>query len=594
MRDPQEFYGKSVCIDIETYDPDLKAKGPGARKGAYIIGVAVSDGELSEYYPIRHVHGPNMDIAEFKYKLQKLVYSTKIIIGANILYDLEFLSYFGIDFQKNEFQDIQFNEALIDSGKSSYSLDSLALHYLGDGKATPLLLEEYERIFGVSKPKEIYLHLKDLSIKVVGEYAKKDAELTMKINVLQQPILKDKGLVPVANLEHQLIPILLQMRLQGVRIDLERLHSTYNELNQEIYPLLQELGGLNVNSPKQISEYLLTRGVSLPKSDSGGYKTDEKTLKTLHNEVANRIIYVRKLDKMLGTFLHNYVYENLYKNDNFYEDRIYTMYHPLRITDYGTVTGRFSSSQPNLQNIPSRDDNLAKRIRSIYVPEKGSQWFSFDYSQIEYRILVNFAVGGGSEDSRKAYREIKDTDFHALVMNLTGLERKSAKICNFLLVYGGSFARLQEELGTSIEEARDVYNKYHRMVPFVKSTLNTYARRCESSGEIRTIINRRTVIKDYYYKGLNRFIQGSAADVLKIAMIELQKQGVYDRVGYPLLTVHDELDFSIPQSQLHIIPEIKRIMENSHKECTDKIRVPLTVDIARGENWGNLSRMEVT
>lgn len=593
MENLENIYNKDyICIDIETCDLFLKIRGPGARNGAYIVGVAISDGDNSAYYPLKHKHGVNIEKHKFQPFFQELVNGKKYIIGANILYDLEFLSYYGIDFTRNKFIDIQYIEALLDSSARSYSLNTLADQYLGDKKNIQDLMDQFKKIsIGKVTIDEMYKHLSSLPIETVGRYAIKDAELTVKIFLLQKKMIELSNLSQVSQLEHDLIPILLKMRLQGVGLDVARLHQTYKELNEQLAFVMNNISKVNINSSLRIAEYFKSKGIELPKTDKGNYCTDAYTLESLEsNPYVKDVLLARKLDKCLGTFLRNYVYENISLNGEdssiLWEDRLFTQYHPLRTDNYGTVTGRFSSSNPNLQNIPARDDNLKLKIRSLFIPDKGSTWVSVDYNQIEYRLTTNFAVGRKSEEGRQAYIKYPTTDFHKYVMKLTGMDRKSSKVCNFLLVYGGSIAKLQQALKSDYGEATRIYETYHNNIPYIKSTYNYFHNKCRTDKEIRTILNRRIINKDKCYKGLNMFIQGSAADILKVAMVSLHKSGIYDEVGYPLLTVHDELDFSIPNNKLSIVNEIKEIMEKSCREYD--IKVPLIVDISQGPNWGGL------
>lgn len=273
---------------------------------------------------------------------------------------------------------------------------------------------------------------------------------------------------------------------------------------------------------------------------------------------------------------------------------MHTQYHTLRNEpgSLGTSTGRFSSSNPNLQNVPSRDNEFKEVIGGFFEPEEECDWYSFDYSQIEYRLVANFGKGPNGIQLRNQYISDKSTDFHKVVIEWTGLPRKEAKTANFLLVYGGWYPRLQKQLKCTESKAIAIYNLYHATFPTIKHTFFYYRKMAIlNSGEIRTIWNRRRILKvpGEERLALNTFIQGSAADIMKEAMIDLHKKGIYDIVGYPLLTVHDELSFSLSKDiRKELIAEIKETMEDIGKKY---LTVPLLVNIEKGNDWGHLKEV---
>jgi len=280
-------------------------------------------------------------------------------------------------------------------------------------------------------------------------------------------------------------------------------------------------------------------------------------------------------------------------------ERIHTQFHTLKSEygDYGTVTGRLSSSKPNLQNVPSRDKEHSGIIRGFFEPEDGHEWYSFDYSQIEFRLAVNFGKGWNGEQLRLQYIKDPDTDFHQVVMDWTHLPRKEAKIANFSLVYGGWIPMLQKQLKSTEEEAERIYNLYHETFPTIRHTFFYYRKiALNNEGEIRTIWNRlRTLKKGHERKAFNTFIQGSAADIMKQGMLDLKDKGVFDSVGYPLLTVHDSLDFSFPENiKTEVVKEIKETMEKACNSIAgNPIKVPIRVNLEKGPNWGDLTKVNL-
>lgn len=293
---------------------------------------------------------------------------------------------------------------------------------------------------------------------------------------------------------------------------------------------------------------------------------------------------LRKLLKINSTFVEPYLDK----------DRLHTTFHTLKDEfKHGTATGRFSSSRPNLQNIPSREAEFKRIIRGFFEPDENEEWYSFDYSQIEYRLVVNFGRGHNGTELRRQYAEDPETDFHKIVMDWTSLPRKEAKVANFLLVYGGFWPRLQQQLKCSEVEAKRIYDLYHTTFPTIRHTFFSYKKKASlNHREIRTLWNRRRVLDLGMEKNaINTFIQGSAADIMKEAMIDISK--MYKRIGYPLLTVHDELSFSLPKKEITriTIREIKETMENVGKKFM--LKVPLLVNIEKGKNWGDLKEVKI-
>lgn len=323
------------------------------------------------------------------------------------------------------------------------------------------------------------------------------------------------------------------------------------------------------------------------------------------------IALARKYDKLISTFLDGYVF------GSHVNGRIHTQFHPLRGEDGGTVSGRFSSSNPNLQNIPARDKEAKRLLRSVFVPDDASHvWWKFDYSQVEYRLLAHEAVGRGAEAIRERYRADPTTDYHEAtrqqIKAQTGimLERSPTKNINFGLAYGMQIRKLAASLGLSVEDAQPLFDAYHAGVPFVQETFDKFQRQARATGEVRTILGRRrrfdlfgprsfdstgtglpmdkaierwgrgNIRRLDVHKGLNQRLQGSAADIMKQAMVDCYESGAFDATGVPLLTVHDELDFSAPPD-VPEFAEVRRIMET----CVE-LKVPLICEPSTGPNWG--------
>jgi DNA polymerase I-like protein with 3'-5' exonuclease and polymerase domains len=273
-------------------------------------------------------------------------------------------------------------------------------------------------------------------------------------------------------------------------------------------------------------------------------------------------------------------------------DRLHCQFNALRSDEYGTVSGRFSSSQPNLQNIPARDEEWGPLIRGLYIPDEGCPaWKRYDWSQIEYRYLTHYAVGRGAETARAMYRDQPRTDFHIMAAEMVFGDRavemrKPTKNINFGLVYGMGEDLLGETLARPMDEVREIIETYHERFPFVRATYNLASRRAKRRGFIRTILKRyaRFPQGESTHKALNRLLQGSAADTMKKAMVDVWESGVCDVVGAPHLTVHDELDWSDAGTPEHVEAfEHVRVM----METCIPLHVPLLVSMETGTNWGN-------
>ena len=304
---------------------------------------------------------------------------------------------------------------------------------------------------------------------------------------------------------------------------------------------------------------------------------------------------VREYDKIKGTFIEGYILDSNIKG------RIHAEFHPLKRADSegsrGTVSGRFSSTNPNLQNIPVRTE-LGKLIRELFIPDDGRLWWSKDYSQAEFRFLVHYAVKAkchGADIAQKMYQDNPDTDFHVMVSELTGLARKPAKNLNFGLVYGMGKAKLARTLGVDDIAAAEIMEIYHGRAPFIKELFNKAMHKAQSTGFVKTILGRRgrfnEMEKKFYgegmqrahtHKALNCVLQGSCADLVKTAMVNIWEAGIVGKDLDIYLTVHDELDGSVELGKAgeEKLQEISRIMENSIK-----LEVPIKVDSGVGDSW---------
>ena len=401
------------------------------------------------------------------------------------------------------------------------------------------------------------------------------------------------------------------MRKQGVRLDTHKLSTLGLELADISYDLqgdLDEIAGckLNVNSGKGLEKLFLAQRlpVSYGEPTDGMYqrgimkgnpKFDKKTLTKYDNSLATMILEIRHIKTLLNLFIHPYP-------EFLVGDRLHCNFNPLRSDEYGTVSGRFSSSKPNLQQVSGKlEDNEGHSggsellnglvIRKLFLPEEDCDWLKLDWSQIEYRFIAHYAIGEGSDWIRKKYNENPDTDYHDEMGELAGIEdRKIVKTFNFGGAYGMGIKKMAESYGWDLDEATYIYQKYHAKVPFLKETANRVGQKAKRVGFIKTILGRRARLpsSNKSYVMFNRLIQGGAADLMKKAMISAYDAGIFNTLP-PHLTVHDELDVSVPRTRegREAAMELKNIMET----CI-KLKVPIRAEMEFGKNWGELKKVE--
>jgi DNA polymerase I-like protein with 3'-5' exonuclease and polymerase domains len=594
-----------LSIDTETYDPNLLESGPSIHTGGHIVGVSVATLDQSWYFPLRHTVGDNVDIDSFT-AWAKQAFSTdcpKVFHSA--LYDLEWLSTLGIEV-KGFIYDVSYAESLIDEeSKAGYSLNAIAQKYLGEGKVEDDLYAWLAKAYG-GKPtrrdqaKNIYRSPTALA----GPYAEADAALPLRILHKQELLLRDQNLWELFRLECRLIAPLLYMRKKGVRVDVEGATRAYELFTAKAEEARKHVMGINVYAAEEIAYFCERNNISYPTTEKGNPSFTQVWLERHEDERIKAITNVRRYLKARDTFVQGYIL------DKHVNGRLYCLFHPLRGDENGTVSGRFSSSMPNLQNIPSRDAEIGPMLRALFLPEVGTQWLRFDWSQIEYRLLTHFARGPGAEDARLMYLNDPTTDFHDMTAKITQLDRKPAKNINFGLVYGMSEVTLAGHLGRPLHEAKEMFGIYHTKMPFVKYTYDAVGNAAKNRGYIKTILNRRrrfeqwepsrgkqqppldyeaaraaygAIRRAYTHKALNSLLQGSAADLMKLALVMIWDEGLLDDDFILHLLVHDEFDFSMPPGYEARAWRIKEIMEH----CME-LKVPILAEVEVGINWGML------
>ena len=599
---PEEFKDLSsydeIAVDLETKDPELKTMGSGSVTGrGKIVGIALAVDGWSAYYPIDHEGGGNMDKKKvMDYFRTILNYPSKKIFH-NAMYDVCFIRAAGLKIN-GEVIDTMIAGSLVNENRFRYDLGSMGRDYLGKGK-NEVVLTETAKEWGIDPKSEMY----KLPAMYVGEYAEQDAKLTLELwqEMKKQILIEEVN--SIFELETELFPCLVDMRFLGVRVDVEAAHRLKDKLVTEEKECLQKVKketGVDTQIWAARSIEKVFQKLHLPydrtkKTDSPSFT--KNFLQNHEHPVVKQIARAREINKAHTTFI-----DTILKHSH--KGRIHAEINQLRSDVGGTVTGRFSYANPNLQQIPARNKELGPMIRSLFIPEEGHTWGCFDYSQQEPRLVVHYASLDrlyGVQEVIDAYKD-GEADFHQIVAEMADIPRSQAKTINLGLFYGMGKNKLQAELGINEDKAKDLFKQYHNRVPFVKTLMDSVMRKASNNGRVRTWLGRRCrfdlwepnqygihkalpheaalaehgpgIRRAYTYKALNRLIQGSAADMTKKAMVELHKEGIT-----PHIQVHDELDISVSDNA----DKIKEIMESAVE-----LEVPVKVDYESGLNWGTI------
>jgi len=603
-RFPDLSDAKEIAIDLETYDPNIKETGPGWAVGnGYIAGVAIAVEGWKGYFPIRHEGGGNFDERILKKQVQRIMDLPCDKIFHNASYDVGWLRWWGVEV-KGKIIDTLIAAPLIDENRFRYSLNELGKDYLKETKSEALLYEA-AREWGVNAKAEMW----KLPAMYVGPYAEQDADLTLRLwNHFKVELIKQE-LSSIFELETRLFPCLLDMKTKGVRVDLDKADKIKKDLQKKEDFLLFQIKkdtGVDVDIWAAVSvakafDKLNIRYDRTLKSNQP--KFDKNFLSTHKHPLAKMVVQAREFNKARTTFIDTILTHQ-------HHGRIHADINQMRSDTGGTVTGRFSYSNPNLQQIPARNKDIGPLIRSIFVPDEGCKWGSFDYSQQEPRVLVHFAAltGGGLKGADEVIESYKteDPDFHQAVADMAGIDRRTAKTINLGMMYGMGKGKLASELGLGKDDTEDLFAKFHANVPFVKQLMEQATRKAEHTGFLRTLLGRkcrfdlweprafgihkalplwqaekeygRDLQRAWTYKALNRLIQGSSADMTKKAMVDLYEEGIIAHIQ-----VHDELNCSIDSDGEK--NKIKEIMEN-----TVELKVPLKVDAEIGPSWGEIKK----
>ncbi len=601
---PEEFpdlrQADVIAIDLETCDPDLKTMGSGSIVGrGKVVGIAVATDGYSGYFPFDHEGGGNLEKSKVIQWFTDVCKSDAIKVFHNAMYDVCWIRSMGIKIN-GQIVDTMIAASLVNENRFRFDLNSLGWDYCGQGK-NESELNEAAKEWGVDPKADMW----KLPAMYVGNYAERDAELTLNLWKVMQKELTDQDLGSIFELETDLFPCLVDMKFLGVRVDVQKAHTLKQQLASEEEKLLQKVELETGIEPQIWAARSIAKVFDKLKLD---YERTVKTqapsftknfLSSHSHPLVHCIAKAREINKAHTTFI-----DTIIKHEH--NGRIHADINQIRSDTGGTVTGRFSYSNPNLQQIPARNKDLGPLIRSLFIPESGCEWGCFDYSQQEPRLVVHYA----SLDQDASVFNVKDAyedgnaDFHTIVAEMAEIPRDQAKTINLGLFYGMGKAKLQAELGVSKDKAEELFSIYHERVPFVKSLTRSVSNRAQQRGQIRTLLGRLCrfhlwepntfgmhkalpfdqavqehgpgIKRAYTYKALNKLIQGSAADMTKKSMLELYKEGIVAHIQ-----IHDELDISVKDDK-----HAKKIVEIM--ESAVDLEIPNKVDYEKGKNWGDI------
>ena len=575
----QKFLSSEILsLDTETTGTDAMT--------AELVGLSFAVEEFEAYYiPVP----PEREEAQKIVDIFKPAYEnpSSLKTGQNIKYDMLVLARYGVDIKGKMFDTMVAHYVL--QPELPHNMDALAEQYLGYSTI------KIEELIGPKGKKQ--KNMRDLPPGDVYEYACEDADVTLRLkNALHEELVRNDAIQLFEEVEMPLVRVLAAMELTGVRIDTETLRETselftlrMNKLEEEVFALAGE--SFNLSSPKQVGEILFDKlkiDERAKRTKTGQYVTSEEVLEKLRprHEIVDRILNYRGLKKLTSTYV-----DSLPTLINPSTGKIHTSFNQTV-----TSTGRLSSSNPNLQNIPVRGDD-GKEIRKAFIPEPGCTFFSADYSQIELRIMAHLS---GDKHMIEAFLEGDDIHastaakiYHKPIGDVTRDERRKAKTANFGIIYGISVFGLAERLNVPRSEARELIDGYFATYPRVREYMDESIERARRQGYIETLLRRRRYLPDINSRNaivrgyaernaINAPIQGSAADIIKIAMVRIYNRFIGENLrSTMMLQVHDELNFSVVPEEREIVEQIViHEMENAYS-----LSVPLKADCGWGANW---------
>jgi DNA polymerase I-like protein with 3'-5' exonuclease and polymerase domains len=600
---PDLSEAKEIAIDLETCDPNMENFGPGwPRKDGFIVGYAVAVDGWCGYYPIAHQGGGNLDKKIVESWITEIMLLPCPKIMHNAAYDLGWLWASGFEV-KGKIIDTMIAAGLVDENRFSYALNSLGFDLLKEVKSEEML-KKAALDWGVHPKKELW----KLPANFVGSYGEQDAALTLKLWHHLEILLRQEEVESIFELETEILPILTRMTFKGIRFDREgakKLIVDLQKKEKKLMAYIRKESGLPVDmwAAVSIAKAFDALGIDYPKTEKGAPSFTKSFLESCEHPIAKAIVEVREINKTHNTFLTPYL------DASEATGRIHSHVSQLRGETGGTVTGRLSMNQPNLHQVPARHPVIGPMVRGLFLPEEGQLWAANDFSAQEPRLLIHFSTRlelPGADKMAEAYRTDPDTDFHQIVADVAGITRKEAKTIGLGISYGMGKAKLALALDLQLDEATELIEQFHARVPFLKGIISAVQKQINhpaSGGSIRTLLGRKCrfplyepiawglnkalpyeeavakhgvrLRRAYTYKGLNKLLQGSGADMIKQAMVELHRAGFNI-----LLSVHDEIALSVnTREEAEAAAEIMR-------NCV-QLEVPNKVDVEIGTTWGS-------
>jgi DNA polymerase I-like protein with 3'-5' exonuclease and polymerase domains len=599
---PDLSEAKEIAIDLETCDPNMEKFGPGwPRKDGFIVGYAVAVDGWCGYYPIAHGGGGNLDKKVVESWITEIMLLPCPKVMHNAAYDLGWLWAAGFEV-KGKIIDTMIAAGLVDENRFSYALNSLGFDLLKEVKSEEML-KQSALDWGLHPKKQLWM----LPANFVGSYGEQDAALTLKLWHHLEILLRQEEVESIFELETEILPILTRMTFKGIRFDREAAKKLIVDLQKKekkLMSFIRKESGLPVDmwAAVSIAKAFDALGIDYPKTEKGAPSFTKSFLESCEHPIAKAIVEAREINKTHNTFLTPYL------DASEATGRIHSHVSQLRGETGGTVTGRLSMNQPNLQQVPARHPVIGPMVRGLFLPEEGQLWAANDFSAQEPRLLIHFSTRlklSGADKMAEAYRTDPDTDFHQIVADVAGITRKEAKTIGLGISYGMGKSKLALALDLQLDEATELIEQFHAKVPFLKGMISAVQKKINhpaSGGSIRTLLGRKcrfplyepvawglnkalpyeeavakhgpALRRAYTYKGLNKLLQGSGADMVKQAMVELHRAGFNI-----LLSVHDEIALSVDtREEAEAAALIMR-------DCVE-LEVPSKVDVEVGPSWG--------
>ena len=569
---------KIVVIDVETNGLDWRNN--------HIVGWVFTFGPTADdtiYLPVRHESGNNFDANKVRDMFNSHQDVPRHWVGHNLAFDLGFI-HKECEPINGTFEDTMLNACLLNEFESSYSLENCAIRADVQAKRGDEVYAHIAQLFGGEATKNRMADFWRLSAddRIANDYAMGDGTSTWQLWEAQQRLLDMQDLREVWNVECKLIPVLNRMTMRGIKINESRLHRL-KEIIEKGYKAAQEAIGEEVNprSSKQMVDFFTRHGqTDWPTTEKGNPSFTEEWLLT--HEIGRKFVNARKYSTLLNSFINPMIERHLHHG------RVHPQFNQLKSDDYGTVTGRLSSSNPNVQQVPKRNVELGVLFRSIFIPDTGMVWGSADYSQCEPRLLAHYS---DCKVLTEGYTQHPPVDAHTAVANAAGIDRQSGKRLNQALLTGAGIKKATAMLGKPPAEAEAIVRNYFKAMPEIRDLQRQAADVMKQRGYVRSILGRRARLEasGYEYKAVNRLLQCSNADMIKSSMVKIDEY-CNSMGGIDMLNnVHDSIDFQYVPDRADAYKEALKIM------CDfPQIKIPIEVDDDTGDSWSEASYGEET